>query len=310
LNKLEKIRTGITGLTPDIKAEVIVSQLLSRGISWYEVMVHADHFFSRRFDRDIARMEVQETPGAEDVLHFHLTRTGLYDLLPEGIFFTPVPSDKSPKNAGEMAEEYKANQKTEAAVRRFFSPFENEFFYHRVKNFEMEVALLNGLKDESLNRYFTRFWNLPQSMPPAMAIKLILLLPYVHQIAGDASLMAASLQTIIGNTVSCRQYTETVQDTGLAYNELGRYQLGNEFTCGKNYFEADFCFEFTIHLEVAAAPTVYLPGGRLYPVLETFRRFFVPVMADVHTILKLPQEKEQLQLGDGSGALLGIATVI
>ncbi len=207
-----------------------------------------------------------------------------------------------------MAEEYRVNQKQEAAARQFFAPFEHELFRHRVNNFAAEVALLKGLRDEQLNRYFIRFWNLPETMPVNMAIKLIMLLPYVHQVTGDAGLMASCLQTIIEQRVGCRLVVQSEQHTGLQYNTLGGFQLGNELTCGERYFEEEPCFVFTLHLENRA--TDYLPGGTLYPVLETFRRFFVPVQAEMVTEIQLPKQEEEVQLGDGNGAILGVGTVL
>lgn len=308
MHPLEKIQAEITALGPDIRAEALVTQLLQSGTQWAQLVVHTSDFFQRRFSRDISRAEITDTAGVKDALHIHLSRTGLYDLLPEGIFFTPVPADKSPKNAGEMAEEYRVNQKQEAAARRFFAPFEHEFFRHRVNNFTAEVALLKGLRDEQLNRYFIRFWNLPDAMPVPMAIKLIMLLPYVHQVTGDAGLMASCLQTITGQPVSCRLVYQSQQQTGLFFNTLGSFQLGNELTCGERYFEEEPCFVFTIYLETAA--TDYLPGGKLYPVLETFRRFFVPVQAEVVTEIQLPKQQEALQPGELNGAILGVGTVL
>lgn len=310
MSHLTNIIKEITAQPTDARAEVIIARLLSAGVSWPQLAIHTDDFFTRRFSRDITRTEIQEAPGFTETLHVHLSRTGLFDLLPEGLFFAPVSADKSPKNAGEMAEEYKANQIREAGIRQFFAPFENEFFYHRVKNFTTEVQLLNGLKDELLNRFFIQFWNLPNSIQPQVAIKLILLLPYVHQVAGDAELMAASLQTILAQNVTGKLVTETMQDAGLDYHVLGNYELGNEFTCGKKYFEEEYNFEFTIHLKQGASATDYLPGGTLYPVLETFRRFFVPAQTGMTTQIKLPAEQEQMQPGDFAGAMLGIGTVI
>lgn len=309
MNNLEQIKNEIINLRPDIKAEVIVSLLMQRGLPRSRITVDTDDYFERRFSRDISEVAVNEEQLISE-LHIHLSRTGIYDLLPEGVFFSAVSADKTPKTAFEMVQEYKMNQVREAEARKFFSPFETEFFFHRVKNFNAEVALLSGLKDDSLNRFFFRFWNLPGDMPPAMAIKLIVLLPYVHQVAGDASLMAACLQTIIGKRVSGKVFARAAQDAGLAFNILGQFELGNELTCGRHYFEEEWCFEFTIYLEAEDQATAYLPGGRLYATLQSFRRYFLPVQAEMNTVLELLPEKQVMELGTGTGALLGVATVL
>lgn len=307
--KYEQIKKEISGLPFDIKAEVIIAQLLSAGLQWAQLAVHPDDFFSRRFDKDITHIE-EVAAHTHEILHVHISRSGLYDLLPEGIFFLSAADDKVPRNANEMAIEYRKNKERETETRKFFLPFENEFFYHRYKNFFAEVSLLHGLQDKKLNSYFIRFWNLPEDIQQEMAIRLIMLLPYVHQVAGDADLMASCLQTIIDKKVSCSVITEQVHDTGMDCNELGLLQLGNGLTCGNEYIEEEYNFLFTIYPDSEDKLTDYLAGGKLHIVLETFSRFFLPAQAGLKTEIRLPADKMRMHLGSETGSRLGIAALI
>jgi hypothetical protein len=310
LDTTEKIREEIANLGPDIRAEVVVAQVLQHTDSKLPVIVHTDDFFYRQFSRDITRVHIGDSPDLKEILHIHLSRTGLYDVLPEGLFFKPLSSARIPKDAGEMAEEYKLNKRQELEVRKFFAPLENEFFYHRYKNFAAETALLKGLNNDFINRYFARFWQLPGDMPPVMALRMVLLLPYVHEMAGDTELMADSLQAIIAEEVSCRLISESNQQTGLHYNVLSIFELGNGLTCGEEYEEEDFCFVFTIFNLVQSSAQDYLPGGRLYSTLQSFYRFFVPVAATVKTTIRVQEKKENMHIGTGEEAILGIGTVL
>lgn len=300
----------INALPVDVRAEVIVGQLLEGKLNWDEMVVHSNKFFYRSFSKDIYNASVDDSAAFKELLHLNLSRTGLYDILPEGLFFQPQTTTHSPKSAGEMAEEYKINKKQETEVRKFFSPLENEFFYHRYKNFKTERILLNGLNNELLRQYFIRFWNLAKDIKPAMALSITLLLPYVHQIAGDCTLMGGCLQHILEEKVSCTIENRDSQAPLVVNNVLGNFNLGDELVCGNWYHEDEIYFVFTIYDLKKSAAQDYLRGGKLYSALHTFYRFFVPVNAEIETVIKLKKSKEEMQIGDMEQAVLGIATVI
>ncbi len=306
----QNIHDEIQNLPEDIRAEVIVDQLIQNNVTWSELVVHCNKFFFRKFSKDIFDAETDSSNDFRDMLHINLSRSGLYDILPEGIFFQPAASSRKPSSATEMAEEYKINKKQELELRKFFSPLEHEFFYHRYKNFTSEKSLLNGLNNDVLNQYFIRFWKLAKDITPAMALRLTLLLPYIHQIAGDAALMAASLQSIVQEKINCSLVNESSQLPAVHFNVLSKFNLGNELVCGNTYHEDEICFVFKIGQLKKSAAQDYLPGGKLHMTLQTFYRFFVPVAATIKTEIILQQSKENMHIGFMEEATLGIATVI
>lgn len=310
MSRLEQIKEELLQLRTDVRAEALVAQLLAAGVRWEQLVVYADSFFYRRFSKDLFAVETGDTPQVAEALFLHLSRMGLYDLLPEGIFFTVPETRRAPKNAAEMAQEYLVNKKQEQEIRKFFAPLEHEFFYHRYKNLAAETQLLKGLGNEQLNRYFKKFWQLPPDMDAGMALRTVLLLPYAHQVAGNPQLMASFLQTIIGETVTCRVAYESLQRTAIYHNVLGQYALGEYLTLGVDYEEEDVYFVFTLHHLRHSSAQDYLQGGKRYSVLHTFYRFFVPATAGVETEIRVAPEKENMHIGLGEEATLGIATVL
>ena len=304
------IAQEITNLNADIRAEVIVDQILQNKVSWNELFVHCNKFFYRNFSRDIYSTTLDVENNYRDILHINLSRAGLYDLLPEGLFFQPVESSTKPSSAAEMAEEYKRNKKHENELRKFFSPLENEFFYHRYKNFHAEKEIINGLNNDDLNRYYIKFWNLAKDISPSMALRIVLLLPFIHQVAGDADLMAGCLQSILGEEVNCRIQNSADQSPSVHYNILGNFGLGNELICGNHYAEDEICFVFKIGALKHSAAQDYLEGGRYYKTIQSFFRFFVPVNAEIKTEIIVGSIKQQMKIGFMEEATLGIATVI
>jgi predicted component of type VI protein secretion system len=310
LDTLNNIQQEIAQLAQDFRAEAVVAQLLPHTGDAPPLVVHTDDFFYRRFSRDITRTELDDTTGITPMLHIHLSRAGLYDLLPEGLFFNQQSNSKVPQTAAEMAEEYKQNKKQEQEVRKFFSPLENEFFLHRYKNFSAESQLLQGLQNETINRYFARFWQLPDNMPLAMTQRLVLLLPYVHEMAGDCQLMAEALQAILGEPVQCRLQSCQAQQTQLCYNQLGHFALGGTLTCGQDYEEESIGFVFSIGPLQKRAAQDFLTGGQLYSTLQSFYRFFVPAGTDITVQIILSATKEDMHIGHDERSVLGIATVL
>ncbi len=305
MDTLTNIQQEIAQLAQDFRAEAVVAQLLPHTGEGLPLVVHTDDFFYRRFSRDITRTELDEV-----ALHIHLSRAGMYDLLPEGLFFNQLSSSKVPQTAVEMAEEYKLNKKQEQEIRKFFSPLENEFFMHRYKNFAAESQMLWGLQNETISSYFARFWQLPEDMPLVMKQRLVLLLPYVHEMAGDCLLMAEALQAILGESVQCRLEHFQAQQTQLCYNQLGHFALGGTLTCGEEYDEEGFGFLFSIGPLQKRAAQDFLVGGQLYSTLQSFYRFFVPAGTDITCQITLPATKADMHIGHDERAVLGIATVL
>lgn len=310
MDTLEHIRDEILKLNHDVRAEVIVAQVLGRERENLPLIVHTDGFFYRKFSKDVTGAVIGDAAELKEILHLHLSRSGLYDLLPEGLFFKQQGAGRTPRNAAEMAEEYKANKNQENQIRKFFSPLENEFFFHRYKNFVAETSLMNGLGNRYLSQHFIKFWKLPEDINPGMALRMILLFPYIHEFTGDAGLMAGSLQTILNEDVTCELVSETAQQTGLQFNILSNFELGNELICGNDYEEEVFCYVFTIQNLAYSSAQDYLGGGRLYSTLQTFYRFFVPAGATVRTEIRVLKTKENMHIGIGEEATLGIATVL
>jgi hypothetical protein len=306
----EHITQVIQDLDIDVKAEVIAYQLHSNGFMWNEMFYHTDHFFHRNYSKDIHLSKVEEGRNKKSLLHVHLSRSGMYDILPEGLFFQPANYKNKAITAFDMAVEYRENKKEEQEVRKFFSPLENEFFYHKYKNFISEKQTIEGLSKGTLNNYFKRFWNLPQDMKAACVLRMTLLMPYIHQIAGDTNLMAQSLKEIIQEEVTCHIGKETIPAFYASPNQLGMYTLGNELVCGDYFFEEEHVFVFTIHVDKHSSSQKYIQNGVMYSTLQIFYDYFVPVNAEIKTKIKVDATFEHMMIGDCEESVLGIATVI
>jgi hypothetical protein len=311
MDKLEKIALEFNTIPADIRAEVLLAQCIESGLVQRELAVQSDGFFYRTYVHDLYETKVDNQNAYMKFLAMHLSRPGLYDALPEGLFFQAEAGSRRAKTAVEMAEEYRINKKKEKEIRKFFAPFENEFFLHTLQNERIESNLLQGLRSGWLKEYFIDFWGLPPDIPVNAALVMVMFLPYVHTIAGNLEATAGVLQKIINEPVKI-DLKYGYDNTGYTdYNVLGRFTLGSELVCGKNFQEQFPVAAVTIGPLQKTKGYQYVAGGNYFSLLQVFYNYFIPANAEVRTTILLKNRAEKLVLKAKEDApLLGISSVI
>ena len=294
----------------DIKAEVQLLLALKKGLNVDNFLINCDQVFKREFSKDVVAVEVKEDVRKNELLELHLSRTGLYDQLPEGLFFQ-MPHRDSSFTETDMASDYRLNKQKEEAIRRFFLPFDNDFFLQRLQVEEAEVQLLDGLRSGVLNDYFIKFWNLPPSIPKMFMLPLILLLPHAHKIAGDMQLMAESLSYVLKEEVHFVTKSSGISSAeGFSAPVLGGAALGLDMVTGDTFLEDEPVILIEIGPIKSSQVKDYLEGGKRSILMETFNRFFLPVGVDVTVSIKVPMEKQDMMLEKGAEPVLGYSTVL
>ena len=134
MSKLTKIATELNSYPVDVRAEVLLAQVMESGLRQKDFSTQANAFFYRTYVHDLHKASINDQNSYSVFLALQLSRPGLYDALPEGIFFQADATTKKVKSAEEMAEDYRINKKKEIEVRKFFAPFENDFFLQTIKN--------------------------------------------------------------------------------------------------------------------------------------------------------------------------------
>jgi hypothetical protein len=307
---IDAIIDEIKNLPFDYKAEAVASQLLNDWLQERQLLVRLENGSRRPFTRDISGVEKVELKNNQEALQLTITRSSLYDLLPEGLFFQHPNQSARKLTAAEMAEESRRNQKQEKKIRNFFSPLEQEFFYYRYKSYQAESDLLDKLEEGLLHEYLVNFWKLNKRIPKKMAVRLVLLMPFIHQIAGSEALMARALNAIIQVPVTCTLIHSWHQITRARTNILGMVYLGDDSTCGTNFEDEDYIFEFSIHLTEGKDISEYLEGGKLYHLLQAFYQYFVPANAGFQSTLIFQNKQKEWRLGEDNPHHLGISSFI
>ncbi len=311
MSKLEKILKDLNTTTTDVRAEVLLAQAMEAGLLQHEFTVQTDGFFYRTHTNDLYKKTINDDTSYKNFLALYLSRQGLYDALPEGLFFQSEPSGKGIKSAIEMGEEYRRNKKKENEVRKFFAPFEHEFFLQTLKNEIVETGLLQGLRSGWLKEYFIDFWKLPQNIPVNAALLLVIFLPHAHRIAGDMEASAAVLQKILNEKVAIDVTYASDTDTDAAFNILGSYKLGGSLTCGESFKEQYPLANIHIGPLQKTKAYQYVEGGNYFSLLQTFYNYFIPATMEIKTIILLKTDAEKLILNEMIDVpLLGISSVL
>lgn len=309
-NLTETFRGELSSPGCDLRAEAQLLLALEQGLSEEDFIISCDKLFKREFSKDVISTEMKEDGRRQNILWIHLSRSGLYDQLPEGLFFQS-PHRSSMHSVAEMAEAYKQNTKKEEEIRKFFLPFEHDFFLQRIKLEEMETVLLEGLRSGILNDHFIRFWGLPRSIPKALVTPLIVMLPHAYKVAGNLELTAQCLHQLLNENVVLQQKYGTVENAELACPPaLGETELGVNMVCGDSFCEGDFIIEIVIGPLKKSNISDYLEGGNRFVLLQTFNRFFIPAGTDSIITLKVPHEKQHMSLQKGTEPVLGYSSVL
>jgi len=290
----------------DVRAEAQLLMAFDRGLWPEHFMVSCNKRFKREYSKDVVLAEIKEDAAKQNLLHIQLSRSGIYDQLPEGLFFQSSQREKRNNTVASMATDYKTNKKKEEDIRRFFQPFENDFFLQRIWLEQEETSLLEGLQAGNLTDYFIQFWNLPVSIPKKFISPLILLLPHVYKISGDLRLTAQSLHQILGETVHLKKRSKGFEDARMITPPvLGDSQLGLNMVCGDTFLEDTPLIEIEIGPLQSSQVSDYLEGGNRYILMETIIRFFIPVGIETILSIKVPADKQHMVIERGAEPVLG-----
>lgn len=308
---INKVKEELQQRQADVKAEVWLNQAMENGLHTSDFVATNDLFFEREFSRDISKTELVEADWLNQYLELHLSRPGLYDLLPEGLFFQPKMADmQRVLSVAEMAAQYRVNKSKEKEIRRFFKPFENEFFYQQLQLEKEEIRLLDGLQEGRLNRFFLRFWDLPEALELTLSISFLLLLPYAHQIAGNIGLMQQALSLLLQEDVLIKSGQPQATPVGQLVQPLGMQALGDTMVCGSEFIEDYSVLVYQVGPLKNTMVTSYLTGGENELLIHTFNRFFAPLEADISVQIEIEKGQASMEMSETAQPILGYTSVL
>jgi hypothetical protein len=314
MKDLGQLVRSINSYPSDIKAEVLMADLIENGLTDSDFLIYFASLFKRGFSRDILNADQVMLNDTQETLAVYVARDGLYDLLPEGLFHA---SPESVVSSGKgMASDSRKDRKIEEETRRFFLPFENEFFYQRIQLELNERAILRKLSDSSLDEFFLEFWKLDRSLPEELIVRLSAMLPFVREIAGDFEMTSSCLGVLLDEDVTHTIHYSSGPDPGSGNGStsgarLGKAVLGADLITEGYHLESCKTIKFSIGPLKKTGIEPYLKNGEITRFISCFCSFFLPAEMDYEFVVTIPEEYQEFALaGRESGSALGYNTII
>lgn len=310
MEKLTELVKRINNIREDIRAEVIVSDLLASGIHEDDILIRFIGQLERPRSRDIARVRVVQNSKSRNQLEIILNRDSIYDMLPEGMFHQPSAKNQS-ISVPAMVEEYHQHQQEEEEVRQFFAPFENELFLQRTYTESEEFQQLFQIQQLLLNDAVLTNLGINPELPPVFTTKLLSIIPYTYQIVGDISKTEHLFSLLLGDpiTIKAGRFSEPVKSDRSSF--LGHITLGADSTAGNIMMPGHYLVQLIVGPVSKEEFSQYKDGGWKTGALQTLINFIIPIEWEMTTEIEIEKEEAKsfiLNDGERTNARLGYTT--
>ena len=308
---LSAIRALIQNNPADIRAEVVMADLVGEGIDMESVVFVSNSLFKRSFHADIEEVsEMEFSVTGKKKLSLVINRNGLYDQIPEDLFHQPLDLLNMPDKTGSI-QEIKIQEEIEKQSRLFFLPIEQEFFRQRIGLEMEERQFLFETTDSLHNRIFDHLWAFPDFMDVAQKNKLGVLMPVLHRLSGNIPLVEAVMKHVTGDDIqfieSPPELTRVTEPCRLGDGRLGISMIlpGTVSSLQPGYI---------LRLMIPSISTLpqYLPGGRVRNILEFLCGLLMPMEADIGYETHLPNTGPEFVLEDSQphAGILNHSTIL
>jgi len=297
----------------DLRTEAVLAELiLASAIPSDGFLQWPNGGFGRTAARDIQRLHpagALEWAAATPVVE--VNRSGLYDLLPEGLFHE-MRRSRPFIGADAAVEEVRRNNAIAEAARTFFVPLDNELLRLRLHVELNERRLTSELLLDHTGKGVTGFWDAPQEFSARELGKLLMLLPVCHRITGDTDAMAHMFSEVlavpvrIGHTYA--RYEPIMRPASPAVENS---HLGVDTVLGDAPEIHERILLITLGPLVPAVADTFAPGQPGRKKLSILMEYFAAAdqVWDMDIHLKSAPQGARLA-GEGASCRLGVSTIL
>ena len=119
--KIENIYEELISIYLNLKAEVFVSEIIENtDLDFTDFDIMNLGTFSRPYRRDAIDFKIESSANNPNKIKMELSRNGMYDILPEGLFHDQVGTNKGTLSFKNIRQK---NKKQEKDARLFFFSF-------------------------------------------------------------------------------------------------------------------------------------------------------------------------------------------
>ena len=220
-------------LDTDFLAEVILAALIEQGVDYGDIQIVRRGEQRAGIGKDIDGAELLYKPDNEtsDYLKVYVNRRGLFDILPEGLFFNgrqlPVEDMET------MVQRVRESRSQEKKIRKFFSLYENEIDQTKVEMQLLERRVDNKNIYPDFAGIFTTYWPLVRLLSLPQATLFMKMVPILHRIRGHERNISKAMTLILGLPVRIEPVINV--QTGRHTGKLGNMRIGENAVLGGSY---------------------------------------------------------------------------
>lgn len=294
----------------DYRGEVFAAEFIWDGEMFDNLYFKTISSFKRSSSKDIASIKLDVKENGSEQLLIELNREGLYDMLPEGIFH--FKTGKSKKDKETILEDIKKAIDEESQARKFFGPFENEFFQLRLQSELKKRELLQLSSTESNKDFFETLYGKSAHLNNYQILALLYLLPMAHKIRGDVEKISYCFTILIQHETKVTLVNKYVlRKIEVEMNALGKIQLGINSIAGSSFSQQEIFYNILIKDVKKEGLISFFPEGVNYSMINYIAGFLFPAESDYCIELQLNKDDRQAFLSDNKNEVyLGFNTFI
>jgi hypothetical protein len=275
----------------EIRPETLVANALRhQTVSIEDVYIRPVSTFQRSYAPDLLSIEKRERTLGNPYYYIDISREGLYDMLPEGLFHETLKKDAQ-IDTETAVEELEMHRREEKSARQFFLPLEQEFYrLQLLAEWQESNILLSSLNREQYEALID-LWNLPPELSSYQLVMMLYIIPLLHRVVGDneATSNLLSLVMEVPIKVQASQFT-TQQADDVVLPALGEFQLGKDSVLGNHIEDYHPNYRLIVGPLEKKYITQYLPGGKERKTLLSLCAFFLPCQSDISLKIEVAQE--------------------
>lgn len=285
---LALLKSSLRQLPLDVRPEVVlVNALRHRLLSIKDVFIRSTGTFQRSYSTDLDKVEKREREHGVPYYYLNVTREGIYDTLPEGLFHQTLKKDAR-IDTERAVQELELHRQEEKAARQFFLPLEQEFYQLQMLAEWQESNLLLSSLDRPQYDALIDLWNLPAGLTTYQIVMMLHVIPLLHRVVGDETATSHLLSLVMELPVAVKAHQHTARRTDtVPLPALGEFQLGKDSILG------DIIEDYHPNYQLIVGPikkeyiTDYLPGGRGRQTLIRLCAFFLPCQSDISLTIEI-----------------------
>ncbi len=303
-------QTQVNHIDTDYKAESILAHLISQGLDAAQIVFKRLGASQRGVAKDIGSVKQLVQEKGNNKLEIGTNRDGIYDKLPEGLFYKTNHKAKSSTN--DILEEIARNRQEEFYNRRFFQPLEEEIDKSNLFAHAKELCFDQKNSHSEYSKVFEKFWPLIKNMDKRRAAIFISIIPLVHQLRNNNDKIAEALGLVLEVPVTVRAYYGEQDIQSSLYFSLGNSKLGKNFTTEGALNDRYKNIKIKIGPLKTEEYQRFYRGGSESEILNELIRLLFPANCLVLTEFDIKQEENNFQLNNSghSTCLLGVNTAI